>query len=410
MLRAAPCGVQRDVQAQGLLTPRKASCSATTNPGAASGPALLRPACVPRAGGERPAEARALAPHTEGPLPRPAPRAPSGHPAPAASSPTDSRGARPPWRRQARARPADQPHPLQAFESSVTFAEARSSHQEFCVPVCVLPATISNNVPGTDLSLGSDTSLNVIVEVRTPSPRAGFRRPPQGPAAGGPAALSPAPAWKPRAPASREAGARSSTGSCRAPLGRMAVPTGPQRGAGQAPRGLWTVPAGPWEASGRAGVDTPLRCGRSCGVNVLSWGWALVALRVGSSCSARARRPLCSGACAPRRDGAQQPPRWQHGPQAGAWPGSTGGCAASPRWWTPRRAAPEREVFPAGGSPEAARGDPPTGHRRASALPPWAQGVGAGQAGPVPSDASLSQSRSPLPTTCRRLPRPVTGQ
>lgn len=29
----------------------------------------------------------------------------------------------------------------------------------------MLPATISNNVPGTDLSIGADTALNAIVEV-----------------------------------------------------------------------------------------------------------------------------------------------------------------------------------------------------------------------------------------------------
>lgn len=32
--------------------------------------------------------------------------------------------------------------------------------------MCMLPATISNNVAGTDLSIGADTSLNAIVEVR----------------------------------------------------------------------------------------------------------------------------------------------------------------------------------------------------------------------------------------------------
>lgn len=32
--------------------------------------------------------------------------------------------------------------------------------------MCMLPATISNNVPGTDLSIGADTALNAIVEVR----------------------------------------------------------------------------------------------------------------------------------------------------------------------------------------------------------------------------------------------------
>lgn len=53
---------------------------------------------------------------------------------------------------------------FEAFESLLQLAEARPSHQEFCVPVCMLPATISNNVPGTDLSIGADTSLNAIVE------------------------------------------------------------------------------------------------------------------------------------------------------------------------------------------------------------------------------------------------------
>lgn len=46
------------------------------------------------------------------------------------------------------------------------FAEARGSYQELCIPICVLPASISNSVPGTELSLGSDTALNVVVEVR----------------------------------------------------------------------------------------------------------------------------------------------------------------------------------------------------------------------------------------------------
>lgn len=36
--------------------------------------------------------------------------------------------------------------------------------------MCMLPATISNNVPGTDLSIGADTALNAIVEVRPVHP------------------------------------------------------------------------------------------------------------------------------------------------------------------------------------------------------------------------------------------------
>uniref|UniRef100_A0A8C7NAP3 Phosphofructokinase, platelet n=1 Tax=Oncorhynchus kisutch TaxID=8019 RepID=A0A8C7NAP3_ONCKI len=52
----------------------------------------------------------------------------------------------------------------QAFECLLQLYEARTSHEDFCIPMCVLPATISNNVPGTDLSIGADTSLNAIVE------------------------------------------------------------------------------------------------------------------------------------------------------------------------------------------------------------------------------------------------------
>uniref|UniRef100_A0A8B9HF72 Phosphofructokinase, platelet b n=1 Tax=Astyanax mexicanus TaxID=7994 RepID=A0A8B9HF72_ASTMX len=53
---------------------------------------------------------------------------------------------------------------FEAFECLLQLVEARSTHREFCVPMCVVPATISNNVPGTDITLGADTSLNSIVE------------------------------------------------------------------------------------------------------------------------------------------------------------------------------------------------------------------------------------------------------
>ncbi|XP_026169747.1 ATP-dependent 6-phosphofructokinase, platelet type isoform X2 [Mastacembelus armatus] len=53
---------------------------------------------------------------------------------------------------------------FEAFESLLQLYEARANYEEFCVPMCMLPATISNNVPGTDLSIGADTSLNAIVE------------------------------------------------------------------------------------------------------------------------------------------------------------------------------------------------------------------------------------------------------
>lgn len=53
---------------------------------------------------------------------------------------------------------------FEAYESCLQLHDARSRFEEFCVPICVLPATISNNVPGTDFSIGADTALNAIVE------------------------------------------------------------------------------------------------------------------------------------------------------------------------------------------------------------------------------------------------------
>lgn len=43
--------------------------------------------------------------------------------------------------------------------------EARGCYEELCIVMCVIPATISNNVPGTDFSLGSDTAVNAAMEV-----------------------------------------------------------------------------------------------------------------------------------------------------------------------------------------------------------------------------------------------------
>ncbi|XP_035025373.1 ATP-dependent 6-phosphofructokinase, platelet type isoform X2 [Hippoglossus stenolepis] len=53
---------------------------------------------------------------------------------------------------------------FEALESLLQLNEARADYEELCIPMCMLPATISNNVPGTDLSIGADTSLNAIVE------------------------------------------------------------------------------------------------------------------------------------------------------------------------------------------------------------------------------------------------------
>ncbi|KAJ8020387.1 ATP-dependent 6-phosphofructokinase, liver type [Holothuria leucospilota] len=53
---------------------------------------------------------------------------------------------------------------FESFMSVVQLVEARSKFPEFCIPMVVIPATVSNNVPGTDFSLGTDTALNAITE------------------------------------------------------------------------------------------------------------------------------------------------------------------------------------------------------------------------------------------------------
>ncbi len=43
--------------------------------------------------------------------------------------------------------------------------EQRKNFPEFRIPLVCIPAVISNNVPGTDISIGSDTALNEIVSI-----------------------------------------------------------------------------------------------------------------------------------------------------------------------------------------------------------------------------------------------------
>ena len=43
--------------------------------------------------------------------------------------------------------------------------EARNQYPAFKIPMICIPATISNNVPGTEFSIGADTALNEIVKV-----------------------------------------------------------------------------------------------------------------------------------------------------------------------------------------------------------------------------------------------------
>ncbi|GAB1192475.1 phosphofructokinase 1 [Aspergillus pseudonomiae] len=53
---------------------------------------------------------------------------------------------------------------FEAFTAVSQLRQARDKYPAFKIPMVVLPATISNNVPGTEYSLGSDTCLNTLIE------------------------------------------------------------------------------------------------------------------------------------------------------------------------------------------------------------------------------------------------------
>ncbi|SPQ19050.1 fd984209-9921-4150-bb2b-f1246926a0b0 [Thermothielavioides terrestris] len=53
---------------------------------------------------------------------------------------------------------------FEAFHAVSQLRKARDQYPSLCIPITLLPATISNNVPGTEYSLGSDTCLNELVE------------------------------------------------------------------------------------------------------------------------------------------------------------------------------------------------------------------------------------------------------
>ncbi|KAG5329511.1 PFKA phosphofructokinase, partial [Acromyrmex charruanus] len=54
---------------------------------------------------------------------------------------------------------------FEGYQTSLTFFKARDKYEEFKIPIAMIPATISNNVPGTEFSLGCDTALNEITEI-----------------------------------------------------------------------------------------------------------------------------------------------------------------------------------------------------------------------------------------------------
>lgn len=53
---------------------------------------------------------------------------------------------------------------FEAFTAVSQLRQAREKFNAFKIPLVVLPATISNNVPGTEYSLGSDTCLNTLID------------------------------------------------------------------------------------------------------------------------------------------------------------------------------------------------------------------------------------------------------
>ncbi|NXP39106.1 PFKAM protein, partial [Leiothrix lutea] len=51
---------------------------------------------------------------------------------------------------------------FEAFMGGLELVEGRARFEELCIPLCIIPATVSNNVPGSDFSIGADTALNTI--------------------------------------------------------------------------------------------------------------------------------------------------------------------------------------------------------------------------------------------------------
>ncbi len=54
---------------------------------------------------------------------------------------------------------------FEAYASVIEMYDQRKDFAEFRIPLVCIPAVISNNVPGTDISIGSDTALNEIVSI-----------------------------------------------------------------------------------------------------------------------------------------------------------------------------------------------------------------------------------------------------
>lgn len=53
---------------------------------------------------------------------------------------------------------------FEGFKSLKQLRDGREEYPIFNIPMCLIPATVSNNVPGTEYSLGADTCLNALVK------------------------------------------------------------------------------------------------------------------------------------------------------------------------------------------------------------------------------------------------------
>ncbi|ETE70502.1 6-phosphofructokinase type C [Ophiophagus hannah] len=53
---------------------------------------------------------------------------------------------------------------FEAYLGLLELSTAREKYEAFCIPMVMVPATVSNNVPGSDFSIGADTALNTITD------------------------------------------------------------------------------------------------------------------------------------------------------------------------------------------------------------------------------------------------------
>ncbi|XP_019871693.1 ATP-dependent 6-phosphofructokinase isoform X3 [Aethina tumida] len=54
---------------------------------------------------------------------------------------------------------------FEAYQAGIEMVEARNQYDSLKIPILIIPSTISNNIPGTEFSLGCDTALNEITEI-----------------------------------------------------------------------------------------------------------------------------------------------------------------------------------------------------------------------------------------------------